>query len=168
MRAITLLSVVAGILVSQQSHVVAQDSNSCISLRDSTQCPGFQNAYVNPSNLSDDYPFFNDVNSRESFDAQFEEYMNNTQEYREEKISIGLQCNRTGSDTIAVQWERTFLCSLFSERSFNSDCASGQEKPLLACQDTCDQHSQSQQEIVDNAQICAPTCLLYTSDAADE
>lgn len=165
MRFFTVGSTVATVLAVSAAVPVAlvsaQSPSNCISLRGSTTCPAFEDAFINPSNLTGDFPFFSNVTNVTSFDAQFEQYFNATNQYREQKINIGLQCNRTGSDNVAVQWERTFFCGQFSQRSFDSGCTSGQESPLVVCSDTCSEHSASEQTIVDNPVNCAPTARLY-------
>lgn len=133
--------------------------SSCISLQGSKECPAFQDQYINPQNLSSAWPWMAQVNDVASFDDQFSQYWTDPTRFRRTKINIGLQCNRTGSANVTLQYERTVFCAQFTQISYSAQCNAGTQAKMV-CQNTCTQYSASQQAIVANPGICAPTNIL--------
>ncbi|PWZ02169.1 hypothetical protein BCV70DRAFT_58443 [Testicularia cyperi] len=133
-------------------------SDSCISLSGSTMCPSFQTNFIRPSNLSADFGFFEAVSDVTSFDNLFSYYLTSQNQYYNDKIQDGLQCNTTLAQNVTVQWQQTVFCSQFSQASFESGCtAESGEAPALVCQSTCGQYSDSANDIVDNTAYCRST-----------
>ncbi|PWN31618.1 uncharacterized protein FA14DRAFT_91499 [Meira miltonrushii] len=131
----------------------------CISLQGSKQCPAFQDQYINPQNLSGAWPWMAQVSDVTSFDDQFSQYWTDPTRFTRTKINIGLQCNRTGSANVTLQYERTVYCAEFTQISYSAQCNAGTQAKMV-CQNTCRQYAASEQAIVANPAICAPTSIL--------
>ncbi|PWN92661.1 hypothetical protein FA10DRAFT_220976, partial [Acaromyces ingoldii] len=154
-------SVAASVMAAAVGVAAQQTSDQCVSLKGSTQCPSFQDAYVNPSNLSSAWPWFSQVSDVQSFDDQFAQYFTDPTRFIATKLNRQLQCNRTGSDNTTLQWERTILCGQFSQISYSAQCnIQNRADPIMVCQDTCIEYSDSENTIVANPQICTPTDSL--------
>lgn len=100
-----------------------------------------------------------DVTDVASFDTQFALYWTDPNRFRRTKINIGLQCNRTGSANVTLQYERTVYCAQFTQISYSAQCNAGLQAKMV-CQNTCRDFAASEQSIVNNPQICAPTNRL--------
>lgn len=161
MRASFVAAVAAIVAIaSNVTTIVAQSRPAgCLSLKGSKQCPSFQDAYINPQNLSRAWPWMSQVNDVDSFDQQFAQYWTDPFRFEKSKIHQGLQCNRTGSANLTLQWERTVYCGQFTQISYSAACNVGLE-PLMLCRSTCEDYSASQRAVVANPRICTPTNLL--------
>ncbi|SNX84356.1 uncharacterized protein MEPE_03065 [Melanopsichium pennsylvanicum] len=136
-------------------------SDQCISLKNSTMCPSFQDNFVKPSNLSSQYAFFNTVTDVASFDSLFQYYLTSQNGYYTDKIQDGLGCNTTLAQNVTIQWQQTVFCSQFSEASYQSGCTA-ETPPTLVCQETCNQFASSEEDVVDNTAYCRSTDELST------
>ncbi|UZJ55464.1 hypothetical protein CBS101457_004784 [Exobasidium rhododendri] len=145
----------------------AQTSAGCVSLQGSTQCPSFQDAYVNPTNLTGSWPWFSAVTNVTTFDQQFALYFTDPTRFTATKFNTQLQCNRAAVDNTTLQWERTILCGQFSQISYSAQCnIANQANPIMVCQDTCVQYSDSENSIVGNEQICTADAQLSAANLA--
>jgi len=142
----------------------AGDDSQCVSLRGSQACPAFQDAYVNPQNLSTAWPWFTAVSDVTTFDQQFELYFTDPNRYHQTKFQRQLQCNSTAAQNTTLQYQRTILCGQFSQISYSASCnIRNRADPIMVCQDTCLQYAGTEGSIVSNPQICTPDNLLSVS-----
>ncbi|CEH19481.1 hypothetical protein CBOM_06802 [Ceraceosorus bombacis] len=136
----------------------------CVSLQGSVQCPSFQDAYINPQNLSSAWPWFASVTNVTTFDQQFAAYFTDPNRFLAEKLGRQLACNRTAALNTTLQYERTILCGQFSQISYSAQCnVANRADPIMVCQDTCLTYSAAQSEIVQNPAICTPDANLTTA-----
>ncbi|KAK0518546.1 hypothetical protein OC834_005988 [Tilletia horrida] len=136
---------------------IAQSDNGCVSLRGSKSCPAFQDAYVNPTNLSNAWPWFTAVTDVQSFDEQFDLYFTDPNRYHQTKFQRQLQCNSTAALNTTLQWQRTILCGQFSQISYSASCnVRNRVNPIMVCQDTCVQYAKTEDVLIANPQICPP------------
>jgi hypothetical protein len=167
-------------LTSTPSSAQTVTSEGCLLLSGSNACPGFSTAYVHPSNLSNAFPFFEDVTDVPSFDAGVFRYLSDPDQYRQTKFVGQLGCSNSTGTTL--RYARTVLCSswvnsrwsincfdLYSElrsgcgynESFldveadhsvlpSSDQSNVATGPKMICQDSCIAMSEDEQRIVDN------------------
>ncbi|KAK0544040.1 hypothetical protein OC846_006203 [Tilletia horrida] len=156
----TLGLLAVGIASLAPQSASAQTSTSgmnCVSLKGSTACPAFQDAYVNPQNLSKAWPWFTAVNDVQSFDEQFNLYFTDPTRYHATKFNRQLQCNSTAAQNTTLQYQRTILCGQFSQISYSAQCnLAMRANPIMVCQDTCLQYAGTENGIVTNPQICTP------------
>lgn len=111
------------LLTSQLTHpAVSQTSNpnGCLRLSGSTACPGFSSAWVHPANLSNAFPFFEDVDSVASFDAGVFRYLSDPDQYRQTKFVEQLGC--TNSSLTMLRYARTMLCSSWVNSRWSIEC----------------------------------------------
>ncbi|KAE8249992.1 hypothetical protein A4X13_0g4988, partial [Tilletia indica] len=156
-RALLALALTATSALAQGSS----SSSECVSLKGSASCPSFQDAYVNPSNLSRAWPWFTAVSDVASFDQQFELYFTDPNRYHQTKFSRQLQCNSTAAQNTTLQWQRTILCGQFSQISYSASCnVRNRADPIMVCQDTCTQYAGTEDGLVSNPQICPPDSSL--------
>jgi hypothetical protein len=127
-------ALVAALAVLSVGIAQAQTTN-CISLQGSTQCPSFQDAYVNPTNLTSAWPWFADVTDVTTFDQQFAQYFTDPTRFIATKFNNQLECNMTAVDNTTLQWERTILCGQFSQISYSAQCnVDNRAIPIMVCQ----------------------------------
>ncbi|KAE8205786.1 hypothetical protein CF335_g2184 [Tilletia laevis] len=142
-------------------YAQANDDAQCVSLRGSSSCPAFQDAYINPTNLSQAWPWFTAVNDVATFDQQFELYFTDPNRYHQTKFERQLQCNSTAAQNTTLQYQRTILCGQFSQISYSVSCnLKNRANPIMVCQDTCLQYAQTENVLVANPQICPPANQL--------
>ncbi|KDN53096.1 hypothetical protein K437DRAFT_266030 [Tilletiaria anomala UBC 951] len=146
---------------------MAQQSNegqTCVSLKGSQQCPSFQDAYINPQNLSEAWPWISGVTDVQSFDEQFDQYFSDPTRYHATKFQRQLQCNSTNANNAALQYQRTILCGQFSQISYSAGCnIANKADPIMVCRDTCFQYSNSESSLINNPQICSPNDALTST-----
>lgn len=124
----------AAALLALAGSVAAQASDDCLSLQGSTQCPSFQDAYINPTNLTNAWPWFSNVVDVTSFDDQFAQYFTDVNRFTATKFNNQLQCNRSAVDNTTLQWERTILCGQFSQISYSAQCnVEKRADPIMVC-----------------------------------
>jgi len=137
---------------------MAQNSG-CIQLTGSTMCPGFSDQYINPTNLASQWDFFNQVTDVSSFDNQLSNYLASGNGFQQQKYIQELGCTNTSS-TFVLQYERTFLCSEFTQISYTAGCYTGTNViRRMACQQTCLRFASSENYLVNDALSCGPTDL---------
>lgn len=144
-------------VVALSSSVMAQSSTSsanCLSLKGSTQCPSFQDAWVNPQNLSQAWPWFTAVTDVASFDEQFSLYFSDPTRFHATKLNRQLQCNTTAAQNTTLQYQRTILCGEFSQISYSAGCnRANRADAIMVCQDTCLQYAGTEAALVANPQV---------------
>ena len=145
--------------------VMAQSSTgsaSCLSLKGSSQCPSFQDAWVNPQNLSTAWPWFSAVTDVQSFDEQFSLYFSDPTRFTATKFNKQLQCNRTGAQNATLQYQRTILCGEFSQISYSAGCnRDNRADAIMVCQDTCLQYAGTEAALVANPQVRNAHALAF-------
>ncbi|PWN51172.1 hypothetical protein IE53DRAFT_61832 [Violaceomyces palustris] len=150
-----LFSAAVLFILASTDSALAQASSQCISLRGSQQCPSFQDAFINPTNLSNAWPWFSAVTDVHSFDEQFERYFNDENRFHKTKFNDQLQCNTTNAERTTLQWQKTIYCSQFSQISYSAQCNSQNAAvPIMVCQQTCIEYAETERDIVQNPRIC--------------
>lgn len=131
-------AVSTGLAVIATLAAVANGQNTntaCLSLKGSSECPSFQNAYINPRNLSTPWPWFTLVTDVSSFDQQFAQYFTDPNRFIATKFINQLQCNQTAVYNTTLQWERTILCGQFTQISWSAQCnVENDANPIMVCQ----------------------------------
>ncbi len=140
---------------SASTAVPSNNPNAtCLSLRGSKQCPSFQDAWVNPTNLTQAWPWFSLVNDVDSFDAQFDIYFRDPFRFHATKFNDQLQCNTSAAMNVTLQYQRTILCGQFSQISYSAGCnRANRAQPVMVCQDTCLQYAGTESSLVANPQV---------------
>jgi hypothetical protein len=115
--------------------ITSAQTPGCVSLKGSTQCPSFQDAYINPTNLSSAWPWMSAVTDVASFDSQFAQYFTDPTRFIQTKFVNQLQCNESAIYNTTLQWERTILCGQFSQISYSAQCnIANQANFIMVCQ----------------------------------
>jgi len=115
--------------------LASAQTTDCVSLKGSAQCPSFQDAYINPTNLSSSWPWMTSVTDVTSFDEQFALYFTDPTRFTQTKFVNELQCNETAAQNTTLQWERTILCGQFSQISYSAQCnVQNQANFIMVCQ----------------------------------
>lgn len=123
-----------------------QNSTTCLSLKGSTECPSFQDAYINPTNLSTPWPWFSLVTDVTTFDEQFALYFTAPDRFIATKFINELQCNQTAVYNTTLQWERTILCGQFTQISWSASCnVANNADPIMVCQGESCRHDVKRQ-----------------------
>lgn len=119
-----------------------------------------QTSYVAPyDRLSQTFSFLSDIWDLPSFDAAVFKYFNSSS-YSSSKFGNNqLGCSGAASTGATIRWQRTALCSRLVNHADSVNCASENTGQTLAsqqvaCQDTCNQYSDSEKEIVVNTTLC--------------
>ena len=107
-------------LTSTPSSAQTITSEGCLRLSGSNACPGFSTAYVHPSNLSNAFPFFEDVTDVPSFDAGVFRYLSDPDQYRQTKFVGQLGCSNSTGTTL--RYARTVLCSSWVNSRWSINC----------------------------------------------
>jgi hypothetical protein len=157
---------VVALLPSITAQNAAALPAGCVSLQGSKQCPSFEKAYINPSNLTRAWPWMSAVSDVNTFDEQFALYWTDPNRFHLSKISSGLQCNRTGAANYTLQYERTLYCGQFTQISYSAACNANVEPPITVCQSTCETYADSEATLVANTQACAPNSSLSAARRA--
>ena len=79
-----------------------------------------QYAYLNPSNLTNAFPFFGGVHDVASFDAGALDYFSDVHEFKTTKFIEQLSCYN--ASTAVIRWERTVLCSMWVNEHWSLQC----------------------------------------------
>ena len=77
-------------------------------------------AYINPSNLSNAFPFFGNVKDVPSFDAGAFNYFSDVNQFKTTKFINQLSCYNASS--AVIRWERTVLCSQWVNERWSAQC----------------------------------------------
>jgi hypothetical protein len=80
----------------------------CISLQGSSMCPRYQSLSINPTNLTNAWPFFADVTDVASFDREFAAYIAPSGQFAITKQLRQLGCTGYANGNV-LQYQRTFL-----------------------------------------------------------
>jgi hypothetical protein len=115
--------------------LAAGQTPQCVSLKGSQQCPSFQDAYINPTNLTGAWPWFSAVTNVTTFDDQFAQYFTDRNRFIQTKFVNELQCTESAIYNTTLQWERTILCGQFSQISYSAQCnVQNAADPIMVCQ----------------------------------
>ncbi|SPO37655.1 uncharacterized protein PSFLO_03131 [Pseudozyma flocculosa] len=162
-RATAIVAAAVAGVVSLQAVAAQQPAatGGCISLKGSSACPSFQEAFINPTSLADDWSFFNNVTDVASFDARFAAYLVSDRGYYADQIANGLQCRTEAAHNVTLQWQQTIFCSRFAQQSFDAGCngagSEGQDpapRPAPVCEETCVQFVASEHSVLDFDSYC--------------
>lgn len=152
------LLAVATLVAAPLAAAQQMTSDGCMRLLGSVACPGFSNAWINPSNVSQAFPFFTGVNTVGAFDAAFFNYISSADGYRRTKFGEQLACSNASQATI--RYQRTVLCSQLVNEHWSQVCtelynaSSVAMGPRMICQNDCEQFAFSENAIVQNATYC--------------
>ncbi|KAN0064986.1 hypothetical protein ACQY0O_002044 [Thecaphora frezii] len=163
------LGAVAAVLAAATAmlQASAQSTDSCISLKGSAACPSFQDAYINPSKLGEQWKFFSNVTDVASFDARFQSYLVSNDGYYTDAIANGLQCHTETSRNVTLQWQKTVYCSRFAELSYDAGCSGENEaRPPPVCQETCSDFVASEHQVLEYNGYCAAEGALTPTQSA--
>jgi len=151
-------SVVLGLLLGGLVGAQDVDGNGCLRLLGSVACPGFQYAYLSPSNLSNAFPFFSSVSSVSTFDVAALNYFTNPDQFETTKFLDQLGCSNASS--AVIRYERTVLCSMWVNEKWSEQCLANYNGTTAAtsqkmvCQDTCLTYSASEKAITNSSTYC--------------
>lgn len=152
-----MLSPSTALLALAAVRLAMAQNNGCIQLTGSSMCPGFSDQYINPSNLQTQWAFFSDVTDVASFDREMANYLAIGGQFAQTKYNEQLGCTNTSS-TYVLQYERTFLCSKFSQISYTAGCYTNTNViRRMACQQTCLFFAASENYLVDDPVSCGTT-----------
>jgi hypothetical protein len=83
-------------------------------------CPTVASSYINPSNLSNAFPWMDTVTDVTSFDIAALNYFTDPYEWQATKFERELGC--TNASTAVIRWERTVLCSQWVNERWSVQC----------------------------------------------
>lgn len=153
------LAIVATLVMSPPAAAQQMTSDGCMRLLGSVACPGFSNAWINPANVSQAFPFFTDVSSVGAFDAAFFNYISSQDGYRRTKFGEQLACTGDVSQT-TIRYQRTVLCSQLVNEHWSQICtqhynaSSVATGPRMVCQNSCELFAYNENDIVQNQTYC--------------
>ncbi|GFZ51123.1 hypothetical protein JCM24511_08881 [Saitozyma sp. JCM 24511] len=149
---------VAAGAVAAEVAAQAIDANGCLRLVGSVACPGFASSYINPSNLSNAFPWMDTVTDVTSFDIAALNYFTDPYEWQATKFERELGC--TNASTAVIRWERTVLCSQWVNERWSVQCgqyyntSTTTSSPKMICQSTCLEYSASEYAVVNSTTYC--------------
>lgn len=82
--------------------------------------PTVASSYINPSNLSNAFPWMDTVTDVTSFDIAALNYFTDPYEWQATKFERELGC--TNASTAVIRWERTVLCSQWVNERWSVQC----------------------------------------------
>lgn len=77
-------------------------------------------AYINPSNLTNAFPWMAGVNSVQAFDAAVFQYLSSPDQWQTTKFENQLGCSN--ATNAVIRWERTVLCSKWVNEQWSLSC----------------------------------------------
>ena len=117
-----------------------------------------QYAYLSPSNLSNAFPFFQDVTDVRSFDVAALNYFSDPYQFRTTKFINQLGCYNASQATI--RYQRTVLCSMWVNEQWSAQClsryngTSAATSQKMVCQQTCLDYSANEYLLVNSTEYC--------------
>ncbi|KAI8335244.1 hypothetical protein EDC96DRAFT_524940 [Choanephora cucurbitarum] len=131
-----------------------QDTDTCVSLINSTVCSAFSQFYIGLPGLGNDYPFLLNASTIEEFDRRLLDYVNSTSDYL---FPLGCLSSNYNPTIPYARYSLTRLCAgMIQNSAYSLPCNfnNGLTPPPL-CKSTCFDWVESITKITDNPHVCS-------------
>ncbi|KAI8337804.1 hypothetical protein BD560DRAFT_413152 [Blakeslea trispora] len=136
------------------SFTHGQDTDTCVSLINSTVCSAFSQFYIGLPGLGNDYPFMLNVKTIEEFDRRLLDYVNSTSDYL---FPLGCLSSNYNPTIPYARYSLTRLCAgMIQNSAYSLPCNfNNRLTPPPLCKSTCLDWVESITEITDNPHVCS-------------